>query len=293
MNHRTDWRSEYPFASRWLSLGGTRYHYLDEGAGRTILLVHGNPTWSFLWRHVVRDLRGEYRLVAPDHVGCGLSDKPRNATYSLPVHAAHLVQLIDRLKLQKFTLAVHDWGGPIGLRAALSRPGSLERLVVFNTGAFPPPFIPWRIRACRIPVLGRLAVQGLNLFARAAQQMAVADPCSLSTVARAGLLAPYDSWSHRRAIFQFVRDIPSTDRHPTWRHLEELERQLPGLRDVPIQIIWGMRDWCFRPLCLDRLRAAWPHAEVHRLPDAGHWVTEEATDRTNSLIRDFLAQTDK
>jgi haloalkane dehalogenase len=254
-------------------------------------LIHGNPTWSFLWRHLIRELRDRYRMVAPDHIGCGLSDKPLHSTYSLAAHAANLVQLIDRLDLHQITLLVHDWGGPIGLRAAVARPHRLSRLILFNTGAFPPPMIPWRIRACRLPVLGRGAVQGLNLFALAAQRMAVSNPNCISAEARAGLLAPYDCWAHRHAIYQFVKDIPTSRRHPTWQHLADLESQLPTLAKLPVQMIWGMRDWCFRPLCLDRLMQHLPHAEVHRLEDVGHWVTEEAPERVGRLVQSFLLRT--
>ena len=141
------WRSHYPFQSRYLDLGAYRLHYIAEGNGSPLLMVHGNPTWSFLWRNLARELRFDYRPIAIDHVGCGLSDKPRNLTYTLPVHVAHLVQLIDHLDLQNVTLLAHDWGGPIGLSALLAQRERFSRIVLFNTGAFPPPYIPWRIRA--------------------------------------------------------------------------------------------------------------------------------------------------
>lgn len=287
-----NWRSEYPFQSRWLELGSYRLHYFAEGSqGDPLLMVHGNPTWSFLWRHLARELRYDFRPIAIDHVGCGLSDKPRNLTYSLPIHVAHLVQLIDHLDLQNATLIAHDWGGPIGLRALLDRPGRFSRIILFNTGAFPPPFIPWRIRACRIPLVGQLAVQGLNLFARSAQTMAVADPEVIKPAAREGLLMPYDTWQHRQAIYQFVRDIPASRQHPTWKYLDELEHALPSLAHLPIQLVWGMRDWCFRPSCLDRLQEHWPDAEVERIEQAGHWVTEEAREQVLNVVRDFLTRT--
>ncbi len=286
-----EWRNEYPFESHWQDVGGFRYHYLDEGQGENVLLfVHGNPTWSFLWRDLIRGFRDRFRCVAPDHIGCGLSDKPHNFTYSLPVHVASLVQLVDRLDLRDITLVAHDWGGPIGLSAMLARRDRFARLVLFNTGAFPPPYIPWRIRACRFPILGRWGVQGLNLFAKAALRMAVADPQCLSASARSGLLAPYDCWSNRFAIYQFVKDIPASPRHPTWKHLQQLEANLPSLGHLPVQLIWGMRDWCFRPDCLDRLHATFPDAEVHRLHDVGHWVTEEAPGRVKRAVDGFLTR---
>ncbi len=286
------WRKDFPFQSHWLDVGAYRLHYIDEGNGLPLLMVHGNPTWSFLWRHLAKDLRFEYNPVAVDHVGCGLSDKPNNLTYSLPIHVANLVQLIDHLDLQNVTLLAHDWGGPIGLRALLSRRERFSRIILFNTGAFPPPYIPWRIRACRAPILGKIAVQGFNLFARAAQTMAVHQPHSISEIAREGLISPYDSWQNRQAIFEFVKDIPVTKSHPTWKYLEELEQSLPGLADMPIKLIWGMQDWCFQPSCLDRLLQHWPNAEVDRIDEAGHWVTEEASRRVSESVSEFLQRTD-
>lgn len=286
------WRREFPFQSRWLDLDAYRLHYIAEGSGPPLLMVHGNPTWSFLWRHLARDLRFDYRAVAIDHVGCGLSDKPKNLTYTLPVHVAHVVQLIDHLDLENVTLIAHDWGGPIGLRALLARRERFSRIVLFNTGAFPPPYIPWRIRACRTPVVGKIAVQGLNLFARAAQSMAVHQAHAISPSAKDGLISPYDSWQNRKAIFEFVRDIPASKSHPTWKYLAELEEALPSLGELPIKLIWGMKDWCFQPNCLEQLQQHWPQAEVEKITDAGHWVTEEAQQQVLASVTDFLKRTD-
>jgi haloalkane dehalogenase len=284
------WRSLYPFDSHFLALDGLRYHYLDEGQGEPLLFVHGNPTWSFYWRNLIAPLRGRYRCVAVDHIGCGFSDKPADYPYTLEQHIGNLVRLVDQLDLSRVTLLAHDWGGAIGLGAALKIPERFARLVLFNTGAFPPPFIPLRIRICRTPLLGKLALQGLNLFARAALSMAVEKPERMAPAVRNGLLAPYDTWSHRTAIYRFVKDIPATPRHPTWRTLEGIESSLPSLAERPTLFIWGMRDWCFTPLCLDRLLLAFPEAEVHRLTDAGHYVIEDAHERIEPLVQDFLAR---
>lgn len=284
------WRSLYPFESHEMRLGPLRYHYVDEGRGEPLLMVHGNPTWSFYWRRLVSAFREKHRAVAVDHIGCGLSDKPRDYAYTLAQHTDNLAALIERLDLNDITLLVHDWGGAIGLGAAVRMPQRFARLVLFNTGAFPPPYVPLRIRVCRTPLLGKLAVQGGNLFARAALSMATARPGGLPPAVCEGLLAPYDTWSHRRAIYRFVCDIPFTMRHPTWRTLEQLEAKLPTLADRPVQLIWGMRDWCFRPECLERLQGIFPDAEVHRLADAGHYVIEDAQEQIVPLVERFLAQ---
>jgi pimeloyl-ACP methyl ester carboxylesterase len=170
-------------------------------------------------------------------------------------------------------------------------PERLASIVLFNTGAFPPRYIPWRIRACRIPGIGRLAVQGANLFSLAALRMTLARHTSLEPAAAAGYLAPYDNWSNRRGVYGFVHDIPNGPQHPTWQTLTAIERGLPALADRPIALIWGMRDWCFRPDCLDRFLEAWPRAEIHRLADVGHWVVEDAPDESLDLVNRFLAST--
>lgn len=289
------WRREYPFASNYLSLDGVRLHYLDEGptgheATETLLCVHGNPTWSFYWRHLVRAWGGRYRVVVPDHVGCGLSDKPQDYDYRLARHVANLRALLAELDLRNVTLLAHDWGGAIGLGAAAAEPERFARLVLFNTAAFRSRWCPWRIRACRIPVLGSLGVRGLNLFARAALHMATEKPERFTSVVRAGYLAPYDSWAHRVAVQRFVEDIPLAESHPSYAALTTIERALPTLTHLPMSLIWGMRDWCFTPYFLERFVGFFPQAEVQRLEDCGHYVVEDAHERIVPLVEDFLAR---
>jgi haloalkane dehalogenase len=285
-----DWRPLYPFASHELRVGGLRYHYLDEGEGDVLLPVHGNPSWSFYWRELVRGLRDRYRLVVPDHIGCGLSDKPspREYSYRLARRISDLGQLIDRLGLERITLLMHDWGGAIGMGAAAAAPARFSRLVFFNTAAFRSRRCPLRIRVCRIPLLGRLGVQGLNLFARAAPRMAVCRRERMTPAVRAGLLSPYDSWAHRAAVYQFVRDIPLHPRHPSYQTLCAVEAGLGQFREHPVCLVWGMRDWCFTPPLLDRFLDFFPHAEVHRLADAGHYVVEDAHEQIVPILESFL-----
>jgi haloalkane dehalogenase len=282
------WRDLYPFESHFFDLDGLRLHYLDEGAGEPLLFVHGNPTWSFYWRNLILGLRERFRCVAIDHIGCGLSDKPQNYNYTLQQRIDDLTRLVETLDLTGGTLLAHDWGGAIGLGTILRTPERFSRIVLFNTGAFPPPFVPWRIAACRTPLVGTLAVRGVNAFARAALSMAVEKPERMTADVRAGLLAPYDNWANRVAVDRFVRDIPFTPRHPTWQMLEKIEAGLPLLAARPIQLIWGMRDWCFRPECLQRFERIWLQAEVHKLTDCGHYVVEDAHERIVPLVRDFL-----
>ena len=290
MSRPDDWRPLYPFAPHEIVLDGYRYHYLDEGSGPVLLLVHGNPTWSFYWRELVRALRGRYRIVAPDHIGCGLSDKPPPSAYPyrLSRRVADLRQLIERLDLDRITLVAHDWGGAIGMGAAVADPKRFARLALLNTAAFRARQCPLRIRMCRTPLLGRLAVQGLNLFARAALRMAVCRPDRMTPAVRAGLLAPYDSWSHRAAVYQFVEDIPLSFRHPSYATIAEIEAGLAQFRGHPVCLIWGMQDWCFTPRYLARFLEFFPQAEVHRLADAGHYVVEDAHEQIVPILDAFV-----
>jgi pimeloyl-ACP methyl ester carboxylesterase len=287
MDESPSWHDEYPFESHYLEADGYRYHFLDEGEGDPVLMVHGNPTWSFYWRHLVLALRPRQRAIAVDHLGCGLSDKPLDYPYRLEDHVANLAGLIQSLDLENITLVVHDWGGPIGLSAAVQLQERIGRLVILNTGAFPPPSIPLRIRCCRIPLLGNFMVRRLNLFARMALKMATHRKL-LSKPARDGLLSPYDSHASRIAIARFIEQIPSSPGHPNWQLLCSLEKQLEGLSNIPTRIIWGMKDWCFTPHCLDLLMEIFPHADVTRLEDVGHYVMEEDPDRVIQLVSEFL-----
>ena len=193
------WRSEYAFESHWLNLPDGRLHYLDEGprGGETLLFVHGNPTLSFHWRRLIAALSPTHRCVAIDHMGCGLSDKPQRG-YRLADRIRHLGRLVDELDLRHVTLVAQDWGGAIGLGAMLDRQERLDRILLYNTGAWPPTSIPARINVCKTPYLGKLALQGGNLFSLTALRMTMSRR-KLDPVAEAGYLAPYDTWRNRRA----------------------------------------------------------------------------------------------
>jgi haloalkane dehalogenase len=221
-------------------------------------------------------------------MGCGLSDKPFGYRYQLDQHIENLQQLVERLDLREVTLVAHDWGGAIGLGAALAMPERFARFVLMNTAAFRSDEIPWRIRICRTPLLGRVAVQGLNAFARAALRMAVCHRDRMTAEVRAGFLAPYDNWSSREAIYQFVQDIPLSPGHPSYDTLNVIESGLPKLAAHPWLLLWGMRDWCFTPRFLERFKQFVPAAKVVTFADAGHYVMEDAYERIAPAIDDFV-----
>lgn len=263
----------------------------ESGSRPTILCVHGNPTWSYYYRGVAQRFSGQHRVVIVDHIGCGLSDKPSQSDfeYSLANHQSNLAALIEHLDLQNVVLLAHDWGGAIGLGGIVKCRPRFCGIMLLNTAAFPPPYIPWRIAACRIPLLGTLGVRGLNLFARAAITMAMNRNRLRPAVAKQ-LLQPYDSWANRVAIDAFVRDIPMSHRHRTYQTLVDLEQALPALAELPSLLVWGMKDWCFRPECLRRFQSVWPAATAVEIADAGHYVIEDAPQQTLDAIARFLDQ---
>lgn len=283
-------REAYPFEPHVLELGSSALHYLDEGprAAPPLLCVHGNPSWSFLYRALALELAGELRVVAPDHLGMGLSGPPLSAPTRLEQRIEQLEALVLALDLERITLVVHDWGGPIGLGLALRQPRRIARLCVLNTAGFRSQRIPWRIAACRPPLLGELALLYGNGFARAALRMAVERP--LAADARAAYLAPTRTRANRRAILDFVRDIPLAPAHPSYALLERIEHGLDALRRVPSAIVWGERDWCFTP----HFRAEWqrrlPHASTRVLERAGHWLVEDEPRAVIEEVRALCAR---
>lgn len=286
------WQTLYPFQSHWFDAPGGRVHYLDEGPADAspLLFVHGNPTWSFHWRRMIQAFAPSHRCIAVDHLGCGKSDKPQR-TIRLAEHIDNLTALVDKLQLKSITLIAQDWGGAIGLGAMLKRPELLNRIVLFNTGAFPPWYIPYRILVCRWPVVGRFALQGANLFTRAALRMTLNRRNALAPDVAQAYLANCNNWQNRRQIYEFVADIPLSPSHPTWDTLQQIDDGLPSLANRNSLLVWGMKDWCFRPDCLEKFAGYWPQAEIHRLMDVGHWVVEDAPDQAEQLVSNFLAST--
>lgn len=269
--------------------GHVRLHYVDEGRGPAVILLHGNPTWSFHFRDLVAGLSGEHRMVAPDHIGCGLSDKPLHYPYTLASHIDNLSRLIDHLQLDEVTLAMHDWGGAIGMGYAVRHPQRIRRLVVFNTAAFLGP-IPPSIRVCRWPVLGTVLVRWLNLFVHGAMMVASKRRGALSRRVRAGYRLPYRTRASRVGIQAFVRDIPDRPEHPTWELIQQIDAGLPALADKPMAIYWGRRDFCFHDGFLEGWRQRFPNAEVQAFDDAGHFVVEDAGERIVPHLRRFLQE---
>lgn len=282
-------RALYPFSPRAFQAPSGRMSYLDEGprSARPVLLLHGNPSWSFLWRDLVAELvaRGR-RVIAPDHVGMGLSGRP-GSFLRLNDRIRDVEALLDSLGVSEFDLGVHDWGGAIGFGLAVRRPSKVGRILVTNTAAFRSDRIPFRIALCRLPWLGRLVVQGFNAFAGPAASMAVERP--LAPAVREGFLSPYRTWADRRSVADFVADIPMERHHPSWAALDEVERGLPSLAGKPMLLCWGLKDFCFDGHFLDGFRRRFPSASELLFKDAGHYVLEDAGREATVPAAGFLA----
>ena len=281
-------RALYPFVGRVVQQPGGMQHVLDEGDGVPVVMVHGNPTWSFHFRQVVVALRAHHRCVVPDHLGCGLSDKPQDGFgYQLVDHIDNLERLLDRLGVRSCHLLLHDWGGAIGMGYAVRHPDRIRSIALLNTAAFCAPWIPLRIAACRVPVLGEWLVRGLNGFAGPAAWMTTVRP--LASTVRRGYLHPYGNWRDRIAVHRFVRDIPLHEGHPSWDTLKAIEEGLSRFSHTPVEIFWGMNDWCFHEKFLREWERRWPHAGVHRLPDVGHYALEDAGSVITARLQSFYA----
>lgn len=285
--------SEFPFDSHSMTVTGARMNYLDEGGvgqgdGEVFLFVHGNPTWSFAWRKIIPEVAKSARAIAVDHIGCGLSEKPLDYDYSLEQRITALCELVTKLDLKRITLVAHDWGGAIGMGAAGRMPERFSRFVLMNTGAFRSKQIPLRIAVCRISILGTLALRGLNAFSRAALTMAVAKRDRMTTAVRQGYLAPYDSWRNRIAVDAFVKDIPLRPSHRSWKTLVGVEEGLSHFAGHPMLLVWGEQDWCFTTDFLDEFERRFPQAQTLRIPDAGHYVFEDAHEQIVPRLREFV-----
>jgi haloalkane dehalogenase len=289
----SDLRHLYPYESHYLDINGFKYHYLDEGEGEPLVMVHGNPTWSFYFRELINNLSSQYRTIVPDHMGCGLSDKPTINEYGfgLENRTDDLEKLLDHLDVgQNVTLILHDWGGMIGMAYAVRHPERIRRLICLNTYAFLPP------TGYRVPLSGHfirragplasLAVLGLNIFSVGA--LYLASRKGLGKEVKRGLAAPYNCWNHRIAVLRFVQDIPLSSKDPSYHLAKTVDENLAQFSDTPILICWGAHDFVFNDNFFNEWQRRFPDAEVHRFSDAGHYVLEDVPEKIVPLIQDFL-----
>lgn len=289
-------RSLYPFDSHFLDRHGFRYHYLDEGPrdGEVLLMLHGNPTWSFYFRNLCQSLRNRYRIIVPDHMGCGLSDRPSLDSYGyrLMNRVLDVEALLSELGIQKVTLVVHDWGGMIGLTFATRHPERINRIIMLNTAGFHIPSgkrLPFRLRLARDSALGAFLILRANAFSLAAQLFCAKK--KLPKNVRQGYLAPQKNRRDRLAVLQFVKDIPLHPGDPSFQTVTETQVGLKKLSHIPCLILWGQKDFVFDDHFLTEWEETMPWAEIIRFPLAGHFVLEDEFQNCLSSIQDFLSRT--
>ena len=293
-----DMKKYYPFTGHFLDLDGLRYHYLDEGEGEPVVMLHGNPSWSFYYRNLVLALRGSYRCIVPDHIGCGLSDKPGDDRYdyTLARRVDDLERLLDHLGVgEKITLVLHDWGGMIGMAYAVRHPDRIGRIVIMNTAAFHLPAgkkFPFALRLCRDTRLGAFLVRGFNAFSLAASFVGCRRNPMPAELRKAYRL-PYDSWQNRIATLRFVQDIPLAPGDRNYELVSSVASGIGQFRELPMLICWGERDFVFDRHFLAEWERRFPQAEVHRFADAGHYILEDAAAEVVPLITSFFDRTGK
>lgn len=271
----------FPFESRYVEAGGARLHYVDEGAGPVLLMVHGNPTWSFVFRHLIRLLRDRFRCIAPDLPGFGLSSAPSGYAYLPEEHARTLAAFADRLELRSFTPVVQDWGGPIGLHLAGRDPARVDRLVIGNTFCWPvngDPHFELFSRLMGGPA-GKFAISRFNAFVN------LMIPAGIKRAP----VAPATMEAYRRALPTPQRRLPSyllpREIRGSRAFLARCEAGLAGLSGKPALIVWGDADFAFRPQERRRFEAALPQARTVVLRGAGHYIWEDAPEEIAAALR--------
>ncbi len=287
-----DYQELYPFHSHFLDRNGLRYHFVDQGVGDPVVMVHGNPTWSFFFRRIITALASGHRAIAPDHMGCGLSDKPDEKRYDFRLQSRldDFSALMDHLALDRVTLLVHDWGGMIAMAWAVANPQRVARIIITNTAGFFPPEgkrIPLRLWIVRnLSAVATPAVLYGNLFARAALHMAPRK--RLAPNVKRGLLAPYNCPQNRLATLRFVQHIPLAPGDAGFDIVARVDRHLDTLTHIPMLILWGRHDFVFDLDYYNEWRRRFPMAESHLFDDAGHYLLEDVPDRIIGLVKTFL-----
>lgn len=282
------------YTPRFFTRDGLSMHYLDEGQGEPVVMVHGNPSWCWLYRDLVAELKSTHRCIVPDHIGMGLSDLPDDSRYryTLDSRVADFTALMDKLVPSgPVTLVMHDWGGAIASAWATRNPERVRRMVVFNTAAFPMlagKRLPRTLKLVRNTRLGAFLVERFNAFAVGAARTGTVS--ALPAKVREGFLAPYDSPTARRAVLRFVQDIPLAEGDPAWDTINATGAGLAALADKPVMILWGLQDFVFDRDYFDEWCRRFPRAEAIAFNDAGHYVIEDARATIVPKVREFLAR---
>jgi haloalkane dehalogenase len=274
----------YPFKSRFMHLSTGKMHYIDEGRGEVLLFIHGTPTWSFLYRDIIKYFGNHFRCIAIDHLGFGLSEKPAGFDGSPESHSKNLMEFISKMDLQKITLVVHDFGGPIGLSAAISMPDKFIRIVMFNTWLWETRSNPEAQKVNRILIgwLGRFLYLYMNFSVRVLLRKAFYNPKKLTKTTHLHYIKPFPNKESRYGLLHIGRSlIGSSD----W--YQELKEQLPKINKKPWLIVWGRKDNFIKPEYLGIWKNLVPGAVIQEF-ECGHFVMEEKAAETIEVMESFL-----
>ena len=282
----------FPFAPHYHHVNGFAMHYVDEGAGEPIVMLHGDPTWGYLYRAFVPPLARQFRCIVPDHMGMGKSETPPDpARYHLRQHVENLEALLLHLDLRDITLVIHDWGGPVGLGFAIRHPARIKRLVLMNTWAsasWPDASMP-RLTDIIRSERGEAFVLKRNGYLAPGIMGATQHPERLTETVMAAYRAPFPTPESRIAMLRWSRDIPVNPGDPSYAQMQRIEQGLAQFGEIPMLVIWGMQDPVFPLSVLATWRARLPHAAVHEIDDASHFLQEDAPERIIDAIAAFLA----
>ncbi|MEM8531962.1 MAG: alpha/beta fold hydrolase [Chloroflexota bacterium] len=285
----TSWidRVAYPFESHYFEVDGARMHYVDEGQGAPVVMVHGTPTWSFLYRHMIKALSPHYRCIVPDHLGFGLSDKPEHIGYYPRDHARRLRALIEHLGLRDLTLVVHDFGGPIGLSYAIEQPDNVRAVVLFNTWL-------WSLQGELIPEAAGISSRGpigtflfeqLNYEVHVVFKSVWGDRSKLTRDLHQQYIRPFPQPRDRQSVRLLARELRASS---AW--YDALWAQRERIKDIPTLLLWGGKDLLFKTKHLTRWQSLFTNAQTVTFPESGHFVQEEAPDKLNPIVAQFLEQ---
>ncbi|MDQ0878620.1 haloalkane dehalogenase [Paenibacillus sp. V4I3] len=281
--------SEYPFKDHWMPYGDGMIHYVDEGQGPVILLLHGNPTWSYLYRNVIKELSGECRLIALDYPGLGMSRAPSDYGYTPKEHSEAVTEFIRRLDLKDFVLVVQDWGGPIGFNYAVRHRENLRGVVVMNTWAWPATLPAMKLFSFAMGgwPFGYWLQTRRNFFAKKIVPHGIYHSDKITDILRKAYTDPFPTPKSRKPTWVFPRQIRKAR---PW--LAEIEAKLPVLSNLPAQILWGMKDSAgFPPEEMAKWQGYLKSNETESLDDASHYVQEDRPDRVVASIRRVLERT--
>jgi haloalkane dehalogenase len=284
---------ELPFKRNYINRNGHQYHYVNEGEGSPVVMVHGNPSWSFYYRNLVAALSKNHQCIVPDHIGCGLSDKPDDEgyDYTLANRIDDLEALLTHLNVKEnITLVVHDWGGMIGMGYATRYPERIKRLVILNTGAFHLPEakkLPPALWLGRNSFIGTVLVRGFNAFAGIASMIGVKRKPMAKNI-RQAYVAPFNSWKNRISTLRFIQDIPLKPGDRNYELVSDIANNLEKFKQLPMLICWGLKDFVFDKHFLEEWQERFPDAKVHAFDDCGHYILEDASFEVVPLVRQFL-----